>query len=62
MAIFQNQVKKRVIIHYSSVDLLCFFSDPIFFRDGLKGVNFRLAKPIYCNQLIFMLKISVRIC
>jgi hypothetical protein len=23
MAIFQNQVKKRVIIHYSSIDALC---------------------------------------
>jgi hypothetical protein len=27
MAIFQNQVKKRVIIHYSSFDPLCF---PVF--------------------------------
>ncbi len=25
MAIFQNQVKKRVIIHYSSFDPLCFY-------------------------------------
>jgi hypothetical protein len=25
MAIFQNQVKKRVIIHYSSFDPLCLF-------------------------------------